>query len=214
MEGEFFRHADSIWVASAALFRPAAWLPRSWRECIRSLRYDRAILALPDRRFIESDIVPFLGRRGMRDVLFIGTRSYTRHYPALFARAGVTLWTMDVDPFAERYGAVGRHRTLDVAQLSPDSFDCVFDAVIFSGVIGFGVDSDVQVSRAASALGGLVGPGGTLILGWNTDRSADPLDNSVWRARFRRHYDPAFPGRVTFEGSTHVFDLLEPVSRD
>ena len=210
LEVELMELAHPIWAASIALFKPSRWLPQSLMETINSIRHDRAILALPDRRYLEDTIVPAIAATGAKDVLFVGTRSYTAHYPEMFEDAGLRLWTTDIDPFAARYGAPDRHVTIDATQMTPETFGRTFDAVIFSGVIGFGLNSDVQMARAASALSSLLNPGGTLVLGWNTDRSGDPLGNLAWQRHFRRSTVPGTDARVRFEGATHVFDYLEP----
>lgn len=182
-------------------------LPARLRDTIRSLRYDRRILALPDRRFVEDHLAPWIGSRG-GNVLFVGCRSYTRHYPDLFARHGARLWTTDIDPAAARFGAPGRHVTADATRLDQNSFGFRFDTVVFSGVIGFGVDSDAQVGQAAEAMARLLAPGAPLVLGWNTDRSDDPLMHSAWHRLFHRMEATPFTERVDFEGATHVFDVL------
>ncbi|HRJ70438.1 MAG TPA: hypothetical protein PK812_12625 [Beijerinckiaceae bacterium] len=209
LEVELLELTHPLWATAFAALKPSRWLPQSLMASINSLRHDRAILAQPDRRHLEQEIVPYLGRTGARDVLFVGTRSYTTHYPALFEQAGMTLWTTDIDPFAARYGVAGRHVTIDATHLTPETFGRRFDAVVFSGVIGFGLDSDVQISRAASALSQLITNDGVLVLGWNSDRSADPLDNPVWRRLFRRSTRAGAVGRTSFRTCTHVFDVLE-----
>ena len=114
-----------------------------------------------------------------------------------------------MDPFSERYGSPGRHRTIDACALSPEVFPVTFDAVVFSGVIGFGVDTVPQIEQAAVALASLLSPKGILVQGWNTDRSADPLKNPVWRSLFARTCKKGVTQRKSFTNSTHVFDVLE-----
>lgn len=121
--------------------RSGSFLPNILREHIRSLLYDRNVSEMPDRRYFEQSIIPFLAHAAARNVLFVGCRAYTSHYPRLFEEHGMDLFTCDINPFSERYGSPGRHRTLDACALSPQDFPVTLDAVVFSGVIGFGVNT-------------------------------------------------------------------------
>jgi len=164
---------------------------------------------MPDRQYLEQSIIPFLAGAAARNVLFVGCRSYTSHYPRLFEKQDMALFTCDINPFSERYGSPGRHRTIDACALSPQDFPVAFDAVVFSGVIGFGVNTVPQIERAAVALASLLAPGHLLVQGWNTDRSIDPLANPVWQSLFVRTRKAGMARRVSFPGATHVFDILE-----
>ncbi len=184
-------------------------LPRFAREHILWLLYERNIELRPDRRHLERTIVPSLAAIGVKNALFVGCRAYTRHYPRLFAESGITLFTCDIDPASERFGSPGRHRTIDVCELSPDVFPVRFDAIVFSGVIGFGVDTVAQIEKAAAALASLLMPGDVLVQGSNTDRGIDPLTSPVWQALFKRTAKAGMSERVSFPGSTHFFDVIE-----
>lgn len=183
-------------------------LPPLVQDIARSLRDDRAILALPDRRFVETTLLPAIAASGAKTILYVGVRSYTRRYPDLLQRLGVETWTTDIDPVAARHGVKGRHRVSDVADLKPEDFPVRFDLVVFSGVIGFGVNSRSQIDAAARALAGMTAPGGRLVLGWNHDNAADPLQTSDWGRLFERAALPGIAERVRFDGATHVFDVL------
>ncbi len=158
---------------------------------------------------MERVLIPFLASVGARNVLFVGCRAYTSHYPGLFEEQGMVLFTCDIDPASERFGSPGRHRTIDACELSPDAFTVSFDAIVFSGIIGFGIDTVAQVEKAAVALASLLRPGSILVLGSNTDRGIDPLTNPVWRSLFVRTCRAGMAQRVSFDGSTHIFDGLE-----
>lgn len=189
--------------------RSGRFLPKPLREHIHSLLFDRNVREMADRRYLEQVIVPFLGDIGAANTLFVGCRAYTNHYPQLFADHGITLFTCDIDPFSERYGSPGRHRTIDACALSPEVFPVAFDAVVFSGVIGFGVNTIPQIEQAAVALASLLAPGQVLVQGWNSDRSDDPMANPVWQALFARTRKKGMTQRKSFSDSTHVFDVLE-----
>lgn len=171
--------------------------------------FERNISAQPDRRFLEGRVIPFLGDAGMQVALFVGCRSYTRHYPRMFQEQGITLYTCDIDPDAARFGSPGRHQTLDALDLTRRHFPEHLDAIVFSGVLGFGMNTVAQAEAAAPVFADLLAPGGLLILGWNSDRAADMVANPVWQARFKRTAHAGMAQRVTFETSTHVFDVLE-----
>ncbi len=158
---------------------------------------------------MEQSIIASLAAAGARNVLFVGCRAYTSHYPGLFEEQGMVLFTCDIDPASERFGSPGRHRRIDVCELSPETFPVRFDAVVFSGVIGHGIDTTAQLETAAAALASLLAPGSILVLGWNTDRGIEPLDNPVWRGLFVRTCRADMAQRVSFDGSTHIFDVLE-----
>lgn len=189
--------------------RSGRFLPKVLREHIHSLLFDRNVREMPDRKYLEQTIIPLLADLKMRNVLFVGCRAYTSHYPRLFAERGIALYTCDIDPFSERYGSPGRHLTIDACALSPEVFPVAFDAVVFSGVIGFGVDTMPQIEQAAIALATLLSPKGILVQGWNTDRSIDPLTNPVWQSLFARTRKKGMMQRKSFANSTHVFDVLE-----
>lgn len=168
---------------------------------------DRRIAKEPDRRFMASTIVPALVAEGARAVLFVGTRSYSRITVTQLAKAGVVIWTSDIDPDAERFGAPGQHRTLDACAMTAKDFPVAFDTILMNGVLGYGVNSKAQCSQSLAAVRSLLPEGGRCILGWNTDRCPD-----VPRLAAQAGLVPAPLGsvgpQVQFEGSTHVYDFL------
>lgn len=149
-----------------------------------------------------------LAATGARHVLEVGCRRYTRDHARLFESLGMTLWTCDIDPAAARFGAQGRHRTVDVCQLRADTFPVAFDAVSLNGVIGFGVDQPDQIIAAVQALASILQPGARVIVGWNTDRSIDPMTLPGVAKRLVPLEGGRVPSRVTFDGVTHVYDNL------
>lgn len=183
-------------------------LPAGMRERLTSAVYDRHIRQMPDRLHLQQTLIPLLAERQARQVLFVGVRSYTRPYAQLFAQQGMTLWTCDIDPVVARHGAPSRHRTLDICKVNPGDFPVQFDAIVLSGVVGWGVNEPDQINGLATRLHALLGDGRTLVLGWNTDRSIDPLVLPAWQNGFEALNHPAIPNRTSFARSTHVFDLL------
>jgi hypothetical protein len=157
----------------------------------------------PDRRYIEDEILPTVARRG-GEVLFVGCRRYTRRYPALLERHGARCWTLDVDPGVARRGAPGRHKICavqDAWRLWPAAW---FDTIVMHGVFGYGLDTIEEQEDALLACHKLLKPGGWLILGWQTDLSAEPLNLPVIRA----HFEQVSGSRITFAGSAVLFDVF------
>lgn len=165
---------------------------------------------LPDRRALANIYLPALAARGRR-ILWVGCRRYTAaDYPVL-ERQGAEVWTTDIDPRAARWGRSGRHRTGDICEADQIFYDLSFDAIVCNGVLGFGVDQPNDQERAMAAMAAILKPGGLLLLGWNTDKIADPLE----LPRFGHFYTPvslgAAPSRMRFDAVTHVYDALERI---
>jgi hypothetical protein len=157
-----------------------------------------------DRRYLDRELIPAVGRRGGR-ALFIGCRKYTKRYPALLAAHGVDCWTIDIDPIAARWGAPERHVIGDI-QDGPDHWDpSSFNTIILNGVFGFGLNTVKTQNAALRACRLLLTEGGSLILGWNTDRCVDPAELSDLRGHFRPLSFAGLPERQTFAKSTHVY---------
>lgn len=51
--------------------------------------------------------------------------------------------------------------------------------------------------------------GGLLLIGWNHDVSADPLENPIYKDLFYKSGYEDLPTRTRFTNSTHVFDFLK-----
>jgi hypothetical protein len=83
----------------------------------------------------------------------------------------------------------------------------MFDTVVLSGVFGFGVNEIRAQEAAIDACAAILKPGGLLVLGWNRDLVIDPTLLTSLARQFDRASDTASVGRVTFNGSTHVFDF-------
>jgi len=167
------------------------------------LRLAGAQRGFPDesRRVLEQEILPGLARRYAK-ILFVGTGSYTYWYERLFRPDQFT--TIDSNPAHPVWGAadnitapiqeIGRHR-------SKGSFDCV----VLNGVIGFGVNDPESMRATAKALHEVMKANAQLLVGWNTDISADPDALGIFAPYFRRTAEP----RRTFSGETHVYDFYE-----
>ncbi len=184
-----------------------AVLPRAMRreiyDCVHAVLLRRAA----DRVFLEGAIFPWLETHAVCDVLSIGVRPYTAHYPDLLRRRGMRVWTSDIDPETARW-ATADHVVADVCTLSPADFPVRFEAVVFNGVIGWGVDDPVMIRRAFQALHSLVAPGAVMVLGWNHDRCADPLTVGGVADLWETIPGAGGPSRRRFDDATHVYDFL------
>ena len=184
----------------------AAIFGRSAEPTRRSTKAMR-IRTLPDRKVMADSYIPALAADGGR-ILWVGCREYTLDdYAALEARGG-EVWTTDIDPAAARWGREGRHRTGDVCEADRLFSDQTFDAVVCNGVLGYGVDTPEQKARALAALASVLRPGGRLLLGWNTDKIADPVAAGLTAADFAPAALGDRPTRVGFDAVTHVYDSL------
>ncbi|MER2604701.1 MAG: hypothetical protein ABTQ29_02620 [Siculibacillus sp.] len=184
-----------------------AVLPKAVRQGIHARYHAAVVRRLPDRVFMESRIFPWLEAQKPRRVLFVGVRAYTEHYPRLLAERGMHVWTVDIDPDAARWGAAD-HLTRDVCALVPADFPEPFDAVVFNGVIGWGVDEPEPILAALGALRSLVPDGAPMVIGWNDDRSRDPLALAGVSEQWESIAGPSGTTRRAFEGVTHVYDFV------
>ncbi|WP_295185842.1 class I SAM-dependent methyltransferase [uncultured Brevundimonas sp.] len=165
------------------------------------------IRALPDRRVMAESYVPALAAEG-GCILWVGCREYTLDDYAALESRGAEVWTTDIDPAAARWGREGRHRTGDICEADRLFSDLTFDAVVCNGVLGYGVDSPDQQQRALNALAAILRPGGRLLLGWNTDKIADPVAAGLTDADFQAAPLGDQPTRLRFDAVTHVYDSL------
>ena len=161
-----------------------------------------------DREILERTILPYLAST-CQSVLFVGCAKYTKGYNKLFERQ--EYWTIDCMESRAKYGSK-RHIRGDITQLSRHFEKNYLDVIIMNGVLGWGVDTDEEISRALEECRIVLKPGGLLILGWNdfipifSKRLGEILSsNQGFRA-----FD--FPGLNTSEyhsiGRGHVFSFL------
>lgn len=165
----------------------------------------KVIRDLPDRLLMADAWIPAFAAEGGR-ILWVGCRAYTAtDYAALEAK-GAQVWTTDIDPDAARWGQAERHRTGDVCDIDTVFPDITFDAILCNGVFGYGVDDTDMQRRAAAAMAAILRPGGRLLLGWNTDKIADPVAAGVMEPWFDATAFAEQPPRVGFDTVTHIYD--------
>jgi len=122
-------------------------------------------LRSPDRRLLERHILPaFALDSAVRRALFVGCAPYTRHYPRLLPAA--ESWTLDSDPRRRRFGA-RHHVTAALQDLRAQEMGGPFDLIVCNGVLGWGLNSADDASRAMWACHDALRTGGCLLLGWN-----------------------------------------------
>jgi SAM-dependent methyltransferase len=115
-----------------------------------------------------------------------------------------------VSPGARVWGA-RRHMVGPVQQVHRAFTKGEFDSVILNGVFGFGVNTIPEMNQTIESVKRILRSGGLLLLGWNTDLTADPLTLDEMRRGFRPAVDLPFPPHREFAGESHVYDfqLLE-----
>jgi hypothetical protein len=148
-------------------------VPRPLREWIKDILNARRVRRNPGRIALVTEILPAYARLGGR-ILWIGCRRYTKNYGRLLSAHGGECWTTDIEPSHEKWGERGRHFTCDLVEIDRTQAPASFDTVLCNGVFGFGVDTPEMQLKALKAMSLVLKPGGRLLLGWNTERVADP----------------------------------------
>jgi hypothetical protein len=142
------------------------------------LRYRAGLIDkmdVPDRRLLERVILPWFASRGdVQTILFVGTAWYTKDYPAMFA--GKTFWTMDPDPEQAPYGSEGHHLIEKVENLRQHFDDAHFDAILATGIFGWGLNTRQQCDTAFNACFACLKPGGFFMHGWDNVVKHKPVE--------------------------------------
>ena len=140
---------------------PFAWA----RAEILHTAWKRGLYEPPDRRVLRNEILGELARDpGVERVLFVGVQWYTTSYPAIFE--GKTFATIDPEPKVASFGGKP-HAVGQIQDLGEHFRGVVYDAIVMSGVIGFGLDDPAEVDRALAACAKALRRGGWLVLGVN-----------------------------------------------
>ncbi len=166
---------------------PLAWA----RAEILHFAWQRNLYAPPDRRVLERDILGTLGADpSVAKVLFVGVQWYTVRYSTHFA--GKMFATIDPEPNVARFGG-HPHVVGQVQDLATHFPGVIFDAIVMSGVIGFGLNDPREVDRALEACAAALRPGGWLVLGINEQK---PTHVDPSRSSAARHFQPRAFGSV------------------
>lgn len=192
----------------AARLPGGAWL--LGRKPLRSLRnqvYLRHVRGMPDRVYMNETIIPALLESGFSRVLSVGCAEYTQEVPGRFERRGIECWTTDISPEEAQWGNPERHLVGDVSGLANHFPASHFDAILFSGVMGYGVNAE-HMPPIIEGFHRLLRPGGLLVAGWNVGLAVDPLTLACVTHRFEHAPALSMPARKAVEKSTHVYDLF------
>lgn len=199
----------------ALLARPLSWarpiVPRSLLLGFDEFVFDLRVLGLPDRIYLEQYLLPAFANLGERRVLFVGTAWFTERYAKIFEQPGNCYSTLDRSSRAKG-GASDRHYIADLRDIAVLFQPGAFNLVIVNGVFGFGLDKPEDILAALKAVHRVLCPGGHLLLGWNQDRTADPLTSECLLDGYKPANIGDLPPRKlvkSFGKHIHVFDLLE-----
>ncbi len=177
---------------------------------VRAMREEilaRYVAGLPDRQYWNATIMPALLKAGFKRILFVGCGSYTRDVHQAFESQGVECWTSDIIPENAQWGNPDRHITCDIAHIRAHVPEAHFDAILFNGVMGYGV-TGTHMKTIAPVLATILRPPALLLIGWNKGLVEDPLTLPWVTERFRHEDAWSMPARKEFSASTHVFDLF------
>ncbi len=120
-----------------------------------------------DRAVLENIIFPYiLAHHNPRTILDIGREDYQKFYNEFFK--GRELWTMDIDPKREIFGA-DNHIVDSASDIKRHFKDNYFDFILMNGVFGWGLNKDNDVQKAFNAIYDILKLNGVFILGWNDD---------------------------------------------
>ena len=207
---EDYVHAFGIMVKTMQFYKIApVTVRRWWREYTSSVTISKS----PDRDILRllifPNIIDLLSSKSHPKMLWIGCARYTRLYYSVLESRGGVCWTLDIDPHAKRWGRKGHHIVGDLRSLATLLPEQYFDAVLCNGVFGYGIDTREAQISACQAMAQAMLPGNWMILGWNTDKVADPLENGVVTPWFAPAKLPRLGARQFVKGCTHVYDFLK-----
>jgi hypothetical protein len=160
-------------------------------------RRHRAIEALPSRIYLQTDILSALAAAGCRRLLFVGAQSYNFPFYRACEALGVSVWSIDFDPTAARYGAPQGHFSGDICNIASLAGPLKFDAIIFNGVFGFGINTASQAIAAVEAMAKVAEKDAILVIGWNPGRT-DGQEIAAVRPRLIQSALGKLPGEVEF----------------
>ena len=181
-------------------------------ELLRSIRFNLVVNTFEDRWYLREVMLPQMAASNPSNILLAGVRRYTRGYPKLFDPDTTKVWTIDLDPEAARWGNGSLHKTGDIREVDKYFHKTRFDAIHINGLLGFGVDSPEDIDRMVGSVHHFLVPGGCLMLGWDVDRTNDPLHNENLLSLFRHKGQWQLPARhsvLGMSGHRHLFDWFE-----
>ncbi|MGB8539124.1 MAG: hypothetical protein WCD57_22055 [Acidobacteriaceae bacterium] len=161
-----------------------------------------------DRLYFRDKLLPLLLAEDPRRILFLGVRLYTKQYVRIIADGGRELWTLDRDPTSFRCGS-DNHLICDITDKRDALGDKSFDLIVYNGLIGWGVNSDVDITLVYQRLETHLAPKGKLLVGWNHDRSKEPMSYPVVQTHFQYAFETTDWPKVGFDTTSHCYDLFK-----
>ena len=179
------------------------------RSEVLHLAWRLGLYSPPDRRVLEQEILADLASASdIQTVLFVGVKWYNARNNELFGRK--TYATIDPDPSAARFGAA--LHAVDVVQNLEAHFPgIVFDAIVMTGVIGWGINDAAELDRALVACSQALRPAGWLILGVNeltpnhVDPTSAPTSSHFAPTPFGQHGRTRLDIPLPFKQKLHTF---------
>jgi hypothetical protein len=166
-----------------------------------------------DRAFLEQEIFAKLLMQGRYcRILFAGVEIYTCHYARLFRQK--EFHTIDWESQKAIYGNRGLHQVGSVCHLDGYYDNDYFDTVLFNGLVGYGLNSRVDVDLALAQAHNVLNDDGLLIIGWNNTQSH--LDFSLEDLPSYKLFQKHIPTVLGLEShriaissdNNHTFDFL------
>jgi SAM-dependent methyltransferase len=194
-------------VSPVLIYGAKKLLPRPVRLWAKDMLNAHRVRRNPGRLVLVNEILPAYAVCGGR-ILWVGCRRYTKGYGALLERNGGECWTLDIVREHARWGAMGRHLTMDLLAIDRLLAAASFDSVLCNGVFGFGVDTRPAQLAALRAMAKILKPGGRLLLGWNTDRVEDPLRLDFVQNAFVGDALTAQGARWSVPEAGYIYDFL------
>lgn len=168
--------------------------PIRWAQSeVLHFAWQRGWYQPPDRKLMEDEILPALASHpDVKTVLFVGVKWYNAHHPALFTKVGKTFATIDPDPEQTPHGGKP-HAVAFVQDLEKHFEGLTFDAIVISGVIGWGINDIPELDRTLQVFSRVMSKGGWLVFGLNplTKNHVEPGD-----AATSKDFEPAILGNL------------------
>lgn len=183
------------------------------KQIADSIAFNLQVQNFSDRKYLRETMLPAMADAKPSNVMLAGVRRNVR-YPSLFDSNHTAVWTLDFDPKAAKWGNGLLHWTCDIREIDRVFQGISFDVVHINGLLGFGVNSPEDIDLMIQSVQRALVPGGYMMLGWDADATADPLENNDILARFQHTGFGSLPARhsvVGMEGHDHVFDWFQRI---
>lgn len=179
-------------------------------------QYEQMLRQNPERLFLQNEALPWVSA-SYRQVLFVGTASYTYQYEKLFADDPDRYTTIDRNPTTKVWGSK-HHIVAPIEQIDRHRAPGFFDCIVLSGVLAYRIPAHGDYGLAApdelramlKVLHGVMRPGGLLLVGWNLRDMAQSLAQlGLLEPYFVPTDKTPWGTRKEFPGDPHVFEFYE-----